>query len=258
MMRLRLAGFAFFILFTLLAAAILWPAATLVPWLERASNGHWQLSAAQGTLWNGRGTLLSRAGDAAPWRYAQSIQWRARWRDLLGGRLGVDIIFEQGGHALLAVTPGRVALERFDLSLPAPAIVVLLPGALGRYGWAGRLRARGDNFRCAWNSHSCNGEMELLWSDAAVAEAPGSKLGDYRFRLVGEGQALRVDLTTLNGRLQINGSGEITDGGLSFRGEAGATGSDAASLDALLRTLGRPAATPGKYQIDYRDTNVPR
>lgn len=257
-MRLRLAGLAFFILSLLLAAAILWPATTLAPWLERASNGHWRLSAAEGSLWNGRGTLLARSGDAAPWRVAQSIEWHARWRELLGGRIGVDIAFEQGGHALIAAAPGGVSLESFDLSLPAPAVFVLLPGALGRYGWGGSLRASGNSFRCAWNSRACSGEIELLWKDGAVAEVPGSKLGDYRFRLVGEGQALRVDLTTLSGRLQINGSGEIAGNGLSFRGEAGATGSDAASLEALLRTLGRPAATPGKVQIDYRDVNAPR
>lgn len=256
-MRLRLAGFAFFILSSLLAGIILWPATTLVPWLERASNGHWRLAAAEGSLWNGRGTLLARSGDAAPWRMVQSIHWQMRWSELLIGRIGADIAFEQG-NALIAVAPGGVSLERFDVSLPAPAVVVLLPGALGRYNWAGSLRARGDSFRCAWNSRSCNGEIELLWSDAAVAEVPGSKLGNYRFRLVGEGQALRVDLTTLSGRLQINGSGEIAGNGLSFHGEAGATGSDAASLDALLRTLGRPAATPGKVQIDYREANVPR
>ncbi len=256
-MRLRLAGFALFILFSLLAAAILWPATALTPWLKRASNGHWQLAGAEGSLWNGRGTLLARSGEAAPWRIAQSIQWQMRWSELFSGRLAADIAFEQG-NALIAVAPGGVSLERFDVSLPAPAVVVLLPGALGRYNWAGSLRARGNSFFCAWNSRSCNGEIELLWNDAAVAEVPGSKLGDYRFRLVGEGQALRVDLATLSGRLQIHGSGEIAGNGLSFHGEAAATGSDAASLDALLRTLGRPALTPGKYQIDYREANLPR
>lgn len=256
-MRLRLAGFVLFILFSLLAAAILWPATTLAPWLERASNGHWRLAAAEGSLWNGRGTLLARSGDPAPWRMVQSIHWQMRWSELRSGRIGVDLAFEQG-NALIAVAPSGVSLEQFDVSLPAPAVVVLLPGALGRYGWAGSLHARGNSFRCAWNGRACNGEIELLWSDAAVAEVPGNKLGDYRFRLVGEGQALRVDLTTLRGRLLINGSGEIAPSGLSFHGEAGATGNDAASLDALLRTLGRPAATPGNYQIDYREANVPR
>lgn len=257
-MRLRLAGFVFLILFALLAAAIQWPATSLTPWLEQASNSHWRLSSAEGSLWNGRGTLLARSGDAVPWRVAQSIQWQTQWRELFSGRIGVDIAFEQGGHALIAVTPGGVSLERFDVSLPAPAVVVLLPGALGRYGWTGTLRTRGNSFRCAWNGRICSGEIELLWSDAAVAEVPGGKLGEYRFHLVGEGQALRVDVATLNGRLEINGSGEISGNGLSFHGEAGATGSDAASLDALLRTLGRPAATPGKYQIDYRDVSAPR
>jgi len=256
-MRLRLAGFALFILFSLLAAAYLWPATTLAPWLERASNGHWRLAGAEGSLWNGRGTLLARSSDAAPWKTTQNIHWQARWSELRRGRFGIDIAFEQG-NALITLAPGGISLEHFNIGLPASAVVALLPGALGRYNWAGSLRSRGESFQCDWNGGACKGEIELLWSDAAVTEVPGSKLGNYRFRLVGEGQALRVDLTTLSGRLEINGSGEIAGKGLSFHGEAGATGSDAASLDALLRTLGRPAAKPGKYQIDYREANAPR
>jgi hypothetical protein len=70
---------------------------------------------------------------------------------------------------------------------------------------------------------------------------------------VGEGQAMRVDLSTLSGRLQINGSGEITASSLGFKGAASATGNDAGALDAMLRTLGRYSGTPGKYLIDYRE-----
>ncbi|MBI3523659.1 MAG: type II secretion system protein N [Betaproteobacteria bacterium] len=256
-MRLRFAGLVFFILFFLLAAMIQWPAATLTPWLERASNGHWRLAAAEGSLWHGQATLLTRSSDAAPWEIAQNLHWKIRWSTLWRGRIAADIHIGPGA-ALLAVSPGGVSLEQFDVTLPATAAVALLPGALGRYGWAGNLRARGNSFVCAWGKRSCNGEIELLWSGAAVTEVPGRTLGDYRFRLAGEGQALHVDLTTLSGRLQISGSGEITGNGLSFHGEAGTSGSDAAPLDALLRTLGRPAATPGKYQIDYRESNTPR
>jgi len=252
-MRLRFAGLVIFILLFLLAVAIQWPATALTPWLERASNGHWRLAAVEGRLWEGQGSLLARSSDAAPWEIVQNLRWKIRWSTLWRGRLAADINIGPGA-ALFAVSPGGVSLEQFDVTLPATAAVALLPGALGRYGWAGDLRARGNSFACAWGNRSCNGEIELLWSGAAVTEVPGRILGDYRFRLVGEGQALRVDLATLSGRLEINGSGEITGKGLSFHGEAGASGSDAASLDALLRTLGRPAATPGKYLIDYRET----
>ena len=97
-----------------------------------------------------------------------------------------------------------------------------------------------------------NVDIDLLWNDAAVAEISGPALGDYHLHLVGEGTTLRVDLATLRGRLQLNGSGEISAKAVRFNGEASATGADAKALDALLNTLGRPSGMPGKYLIEYR------
>lgn len=256
-MRLRFFGFTLLILFFLLAAAILWPASALAPWVERGSNGHWRLSSAEGSLWNGNGILLAHSSDGTAWHIAQNISWQLRWGELWRGRMAVATTYDQGS-SLIALTPEGLAIEQFDAVLPAPMLLVLLPGALGRYGWGGAIHVRSSAFRCSWQAYSCAGEIELLWNDAAVAEVPGSKLGDYHFRLVGEGRALRVDLATLSGRLQINGSGEVAPGGLRFKGEAGATGADAAALDAMLRTLGRPAGVPGRYLIDYREPGVGR
>lgn len=251
-MRLRLAGIGLLVLFFLLAAVMLWPATALAPWVERASNGHWRLASAEGSIWNGSGMLLAHSGDSTSWHIAQNIRWRLRWSELWRGRIGVDATFEQG-NSLIAVTAEGISVEQLDAILPAPVLLVLLPGALGRYNWGGNLRLSGNAFRCAWHGYACAGEIKLLWNDAEVAEVPGNTLGDYRFRLVGESQALRVDLATLRGRLQINGSGEITARGLRFKGEAAATGPNATALDAMLNTLGRPAGTPGKYLIDYRE-----
>ena len=182
-MRLRLLGFTLLILFFLLAAAVLWPATALAPWVERVSNGHWRLANAEGSLWNGNGILLAHSADSTAWHIAQNIRWQLRWGELWRGRLAVESTYDQG-NSLIALTPDSLAIEQIDVTLPAPMLLVLLPGALGRYGWAGVIHARGSAFRCAWQNYSCVGEIELLWSDAAVAEVPGSKLGDYRFRLV--------------------------------------------------------------------------
>lgn len=254
-MRLRLVGFAFLILFFLLAVVILWPASALSPWVERVSGGHWRLASTEGSIWSGSGMLLARSGDNVSWHIAQNIRWHVRWNDLWRGRIGVATTIEQGS-SLIAVTADGFSLEQLDASLPAPVLLELLPGALGRYGWGGNIRLRSNTFRCAWNSHSCVGEIDLLWSDAEVAEIPGNKLGDYRFRLVGESQALRIDLTTLSGRLQFNGSGEISARDLRFKGEAAATGPNAATLGAMLNTLGRRTRTPGKYLIDYHEAGA--
>lgn len=241
------------ILFFLLAAAILWPAASLAPWIESASQGKLRLASAEGRLWNGNGVLLARSGDSASWRNAQNIRWQVRWSELWRGRIGVEAGFEKGA-ALVMLGPGGLSIAELDATLSASLIGALLPGALGRFGWAGSLNARGKSFACAWQNQDCQGEIEVLWNDAAVAEIPGGELGDYRIRLVGEGRTLRFDLATLRGRLQIAGSGEVSATALRFNGEAGATGPSAAQLNNLLRTLGRHGSAPDKVIIDYRSS----
>jgi len=250
-MRPRLLGFGLFVLFLLFALVLMWPATALAPWIGDASNRHWRLASAEGRLWNGKGVLLARTGDSATWHSAQNIRWRLRWSDLWRGRFGVEAGVDQGG-ALVMVGLDGFYIEQLDATLTTALLGVLLPGALGRYGWAGSLHGRGKDFSCAWQSRTCQGEIELIWSNAGVAEILGGELGDYRIRLVGEGPTLRLDLSTLSGRLQIAGNGEIIANAVRFNGEAGATGPDAASLNNLLRTIGRPGATPGRFTIDYR------
>jgi hypothetical protein len=115
------------------------------------------------------------------------------------------------------------------------------------------MRARSAQFRCRWKRPDCTGRIELAWENAALTQFTGPVLGDYQLQLIAEGQALRFDLTTLRGRLQITGAGELSDGKLHFIGEAAATGENAGNLENLLRTLGRPGAVPGRYLIEYRE-----
>ena len=93
----------------------------------------------------------------------------------------------------------------------------------------------------------------MAWERAAVAQIPGPPLGDYLLRLTAEGAALRFDLKTVRGRLQIAGAGELSAGTLRFAGEAAAAGEGAASLEAVLRSIGRPGSAPGRYLIEYRE-----
>lgn len=248
---MRLRFFVAGILFFLLAAAILWPAASLAPWIDSASNGKLRLVSAEGRLWSGSGVLQARTGDSASWHSAQEIRWQLRWSELWRGQIGVDAGFEKGS-AQARVGSDGIFIERLDASLSASLLGALLPGAVGRYGWAGSLNARSDGFGYSWQGGIYRGEISLQWDDAAVAEIPGGELGDYRIRMVGEGQNLRFDLATMRGRLQITGSGELSANALRFNGEASAGGPSATQLHNLLRTLGRQGATPDKVIIDYR------
>lgn len=250
-MASRLLRFILFGLFFLCAAVILWPAASLGLWLEQASDGRWRLASAAGSIWDGRGVLLARTGGAASWHSAQSIRWRLEADHWWRGRIGAVLELERGAARFL-FERDALTIEQVDAALPAPLLSVMLPRALAGYGWTGMVQAHGGGFRCTWDGASCAGQIEFQWHDAGLAEIPGTRLGDYRIRLTGEGETLRADIATLGGRLEVQGTGEIRRGTVRFMGEAGANGPDGAWLNDVLRTIGRPGAKPGRVTIDYR------
>jgi len=251
---------AVFAAFSLPAIVFQWPAAWLQGRLEQASRGRWSLTAAEGTIWNGGATLLlaEAAGggderfDARRWRAVQNIHWKLRWNEVWLGHLTFDTTLERGS-VTVSINGSEVSLEKLEAQLPAMLLGGLISGPLGRYGWGGTLHTRAAAFRCSTHSTDCRGEIELIWRDASVAEIPGPVLGSYRLGVVGEGPSVHFDLSTQEGRLQVNGHGEAGAGGLRFSGDAAAVGADSGQLNAQLRTLGRPAGVPGKYIIEYRE-----
>jgi general secretion pathway protein N len=252
-----------FITLLLCSLLIQWPAAWLAPWLERASHGHWRLVLTSGTLWSGAGMLLVNQGNTPRWQDAQSLRWQLDARQLWRGQLKLQLEFEQGATRLI-LNPQGYALEATNTQLPAHLLGALLPGALGRYGWGGQLQVRGNaapgqpDLSCPWPGHTCNGQIELRWQEARITEVGGPPLGNYLLRLSGEGPALRLELSTLpspDGRLKLDGQGEVSGNALRFDGSAEALQPDTPdgqSLDRLLATLGRRVGN-GQYRLRYQD-----
>ena len=261
-MRAKLTYIVLFAVLFLPAVVLQWPAAWFQFRLEQSNGAQWMVSGAEGTIWDGKATLLmAERGigsgnriNSERWRVVQSIGWKVRWNELWRGRLIFETALERGG-AVITIGAGGVTLEKLDTQLPASVLSGVFSGPIGRYGWLGTLQAKSPLFKCAWHGAACEGEVDLLWKDAGVSEIPGPPFGSYRSRIVGEGQAVHFDLATLEGRLQITGAGDMNAGKLRFTGEASAAGVDAGRLEAQLRTLGRPAGTPGKYVLEYREFN---
>ena len=250
MKRLWLAGIGLLVL----AALIQFPAAWIAPRIGSATHDQWRVAAVQGTIWHGSGTLYADDRSSGRWLPGRGFRWRLAWTEIPKGRLAAQIDFDDGGTAKLSAGIQGWSLERFDASMPAAQMATLLPSALGDYGWSGTLSARGGTFGCNWGRPICTGQIELSWKGAGTRQIPGPALGDYRLRLTAEGEALRFDLGTERGRLQIAGSGEFSSGKMRFSGEASASGEDSARLDTVLRAVGRPGPTPGHYLIEYRET----
>jgi hypothetical protein len=238
----------------LLAAVIQFPAAWLAPWLGQATGQRWRLGAVEGTLWAGRASLSAFDRQSGRWNPGLGMRWSVAWRELLRGRAGLQVGFGDGGAVLWSAGFQGWSIEQIDATVPVAYITALLPGTLGDYGWSGEARANSAGFGCTWMRPACDGRVELLWSNAALAQIQGPVLGDFRVRVTAEGEALHFDVGTLRGRLMIAGSGEVTQEMLRFTGEADARGEGAAALETVLRAIGRPGSAPGRYVIEYRES----
>lgn len=256
-MRSRLGLALLFLLLFALAALVQWPAAWLAPRVEILSHQRWRLAAPQGTIWRGEGMLMTLSPTQGDWRNVQGLRWQLLATDLWKGALKINLQTEQG-EAHFTLTARGLRVENFDLTLPADELIGQLSGALGRYGWRGQLHVQGKHFACDWSRHDCQGQAELRWKEATAREITGPSLGNYHLRIVGEGPALRINLSTTEGRLKLTGQGELSDAGklnLSIEAQVHSQAEGPAqdeSLERLLASLGRLRGE-GKYRLEYRD-----
>ena len=249
MKRLWFYGFALF----LLAAIVQFPAAWLAPWTAQATQQRWRLGAVDGTIWQGQATLSAFDRRSGRWHPGIGIRWRFLWTELARGRAALQIDLDDGGQSQLSATYQGWSIDRIDAALPVAYAAALLPGHAGRIRMVGRRAGARRGFRLPMVTSCLHGQDRPGLRNAAVAELPGPALGDFRVRVTAEGEALRFDVGTLRGRLQIAGAGELTAQTLRFSGEAGATGEGAAGLESVLRAMGRPGTAPGRYLIEYKE-----
>ncbi len=242
----------------MLAIVVQFPAAWLAPVVSRATNERWRLADADGTVWHGRAALYSFDRTTGSWSPGRALRWRVLWTRLASGELAAQLDFADGGEAKLVAGARGWLLQAVDATFPAGQLAVLLPSAIGDYGWGGTLAARVNTFGCAWSRFICSGQIELAWNAASTIQIPGPPLGDYRLRIVAEGDALQFDVSTTRGRLQLAGAGAVAAAGLRFTGEAHAAVNDDVRLDSLLRAIGRPGSAPGRYLIEYREATSVR
>ncbi|HEY4081464.1 MAG TPA: type II secretion system protein N [Burkholderiaceae bacterium] len=228
----------------LLALIAFAPASWLADRVATASNQHLLLSDARGSIWNGSAVVVltggadSRDATALPGR----LQWNLHWQGLsilLAARQDCCI----NGELQLRLTPGW---RKLDMALlDKPDWLVRWPaGLLAGLGtpWNtlqldGSARMLAHDLRISWNAQGWQqtGEVDLDLLNLSSRVSPIAPLGNYRFRLNG-GQLL---LTTLDGALQLQGHGQLSAAGASFRGEASAAPGREAALDNLLNIMGQ-------------------
>lgn len=227
------------------------PAAWLANVVERASDGHVLLADARGSIWQGSAVAVLSGGPGS--RDARSLPGRLQWT-LRPSGLALALRLEQAcclnGTPTLFLRPGlgtlTVTLQggtgwigqwpaEWLAGLGTPWNTLQLGGAL-------RLSSPGMTLSSAQGRMQVQGQAALEVLDAASRVSTLERLGSYRMQLQGDpanaGQA-QLNLSTVDGALQLSGQGTFGTGGLRFRGEARATEADQPALTNLLNIIGR-------------------
>lgn len=233
------------------------PAGWLANRVAAATNGHLLMTEARGTVWSGSAVMVLTGG--ADSREASALPGRMAW-DLGTHGLGLELRLRQtcciNGTLAIRVRPGfgRLAIE----VVPPPAAqgagtVAQWPAAwlagIGfpfntlQLGGTLKLATPGFTLQSAEGRWRMGGQADLLLLGASSRVSTLDPLGSYRLSLVGDATGAsptRIELTTIDGGLQLNGSGQWSaTGQVRFRGDARAAAGSEAALNNLLNIIGR-------------------
>ena len=228
----------------LLALVFYAPASWLAAGLAAATSGQLQLVESRGTVWTGSARLLLSGGSGSRDSTALpgSIDWTLRpdWL-ALKLQLKASCCTPLPLQARLSLRWGGASLQIADGSSQWPAHVL---AGLGT----------------PWNTLQAEGDLQVAtrqlsfdWVENRLAVAGGAELtalaissrlstlkpmGSYRLAFTG-GSAPTLELSTLEGSLQLSGTGRWVGPRLRFEGVATAAPENEAALANLLNIIGR-------------------
>lgn len=228
----------------LLALILFAPARWLADAVATASRGQVLLAQPRGTVWNGSARLVLTGGQGST--DAAALPGRVAWHllpawDGASARIAADCCTAQ---PLALRAQWRLAGWRLRLGD-------------GRSQWPATVLA---GLGTPWNTLQLDGEVRLATQGLSVEWVEGRPriagraelealrmasrlstlrpMGSYRITLQGGTQAtLRLD--TLEGSLQLSGTGQWVGEHLRFRGEASAVAGSEGALANLLNIIGR-------------------
>ena len=239
------AGCSFGIFLMLLFFA---PARWLSDFVARTTDNRVQLNAPQGSVWSGSAQVTLGAGKGSNDKatLAGRVFWKIRpsWQGIALGLQAECCIRNQWDWIITPTLQGpRINLADVHASEPSIWPSALLSG-LGT-PWntlqlEGTLSLTTRQLSLQWSQGAWDmvGYAQLDADNMSTSLSTLKPIGSYRFTLQG-GQSPYLQLTTLEGSLQLQGSGRWVNHQLQFTGEASALPDRADALANLLNIIGR-------------------
>jgi general secretion pathway protein N len=227
------------------------PASWLAAAVNSGTSQRLQLAEARGTVWSGSAVLVLTGGEGS--RDASSLPGRFEWSLGLQG-LGLQMKARHAcclnGEVALQIKPGLsgatvVVQPRPDWIGQWPAAFLTglgTPFNTLRLGGALRLSSPGLTLQTVQGRLLVQGRADFELLNVSSRMSTLETLGSYRMTLTGDPAGTgpsQLTLSTLEGALQLSGSGTVGQNGLRFRGEAQASEGNENSLSNLLNIIGR-------------------
>ena len=237
------------VVFGVLFATVMFaPARWLAALINQASQGHVVLTNASGTVWTGSAQLLLTGGASSIGGVAlpEKLDWRLRPSlDHTNVQIRADITASCCMTQALQVTawPGwsgaRVALGDHTSTWPA-GLLVGLGTPWNTVQAQGTLVITSKALSLNWTAGRVTmaGSLQVDAQDMASRLSTLKPMGSYRLTLNG-GAVNTLQLETLQGSLQLSGSGQWVGGKLRFDGFASAVPERQDVLSNLLNIIGR-------------------
>jgi len=230
----------------IVAAAWLAPAALLDSRVARATGDAVRLAAAEGTVWQGRGTIVAATARIP-------IAWDVDVLPLLRGIVRMQVRSGHGAltpRATIALHGNAIALHDVDVTLPAAAVAAFMGYAAASV--AGEVGAVADDVELAPGSY--RGEARLSWRGARIVglgDAGPLDLGEVRSTAKAAGDAISGPLTNEGGNLALRGQWTMTArDGLALALLLTPARADQTELKRMLSAIG--TAEGAGWRVDWR------
>ena len=185
------------------------PATLVDTLLQRASDGRVRLAEARGTLWSGAGYLETR-DTRRQTGIARKLAWDCAPGSLLRGHLVCAVELAASPRRFgVTLFPTSISVADADLSVPAAMLGLGLP-KLAPWGLGGDLLLRITDL--AFRRSGVQGNATLEWRRASSQHTAVSPFGSYEMRFTGTASGMTATLRTLDGPLNLEGSGAWANG----------------------------------------------
>ena len=235
----------------LVAVVFFAPARWLTDRVGSATGGQLQLVNARGSVWSGQADLVFTGGEGSRTQTAlpQGLQWRLRPTLASGSPavslrlnapcctpdpMALTLVPHLGSYELRIASHSSRWPAELLTGLGTPWNTLRLEGQLV-------LQTPGLTLRFDQGRTTLQGEAALEAVDLVSRLSTLRPLGTYRMSLRADaaGNTTALDLATLRGALQLQGSGQWVGGRLRFQGVAEAAPDNEAALANLLNIMGR-------------------